>query len=92
MPLDDGSSERGRRPERAPSRNVMGERLEPCSFKPMTGFFRNGCCDTGPGDVGSHTVCIVATAEFLAYSAARGNDLSTPVPARVLPLVARGYS
>ena len=80
MPLDDGSSDRGRRPERAPSKNVLGETLEPCSFKPMTGFFRNGCCDTGPMDRGSHTVCIVATAEFLKFSAARGNDLSTPMP------------
>jgi uncharacterized protein (DUF2237 family) len=80
MPLDDGSSGRGR-PERVPSRNVLGETLEPCSFKPLTGFFRNGCCDTGPADRGSHTVCIVATAEFLTFSASRGNDLSTPMPA-----------
>ena len=80
MPLDDGSSDRGRRPERSPSKNVLGETLEPCSFKPMTGFFRNGCCDTGPMDRGSHTVCIVATAEFLIFSASRGNDLATPMP------------
>jgi uncharacterized protein (DUF2237 family) len=46
----------------------------------MTGFFRNGCCDTGPDDVGSHTVCIVATEEFLAFSKTKGNDLSTPYP------------
>ena len=46
---------------RAPSRNVFGERLEPCSLKPMTGFFRNGCCDTGIEDVGNHTVCVVMT-------------------------------
>ena len=65
---------------RAPSRNVLGEQLESCSIKPMTGFFRNGCCDTGREDVGSHTVCIVATAEFLRFSQERGNDLSTPVP------------
>ncbi len=63
-----------------PSRNVLGGKLESCSIKPMTGFFRNGCCDTAPSDVGSHTVCVVATAEFLAFSKARGNDLSTPVP------------
>ena len=80
MPLDDGSSDRGRRPERAPSKNVLGETLEPCSFKPVTGFFRNGCCDTGPMDRGSHTVCIVATAAFLKFSASCGNDLSTPMP------------
>ncbi|HKX06650.1 MAG TPA: DUF2237 domain-containing protein [Stellaceae bacterium] len=65
---------------RAPSRNVLGEKLESCSIKPMTGFFRNGCCDTGREDVGSHTVCIVATREFLRFSKLRGNDLSTPMP------------
>jgi len=54
--------------------------LESCSTRPMTGFFRNGCCDTGPMDVGSHTVCVVMTAEFLAFSKSRGNDLSTPQP------------
>lgn len=77
MPLDDGS--RGG-PGRRPSRNVLGERLLACSFKPVTGFLRNGCCDTGPQDYGSHTVCIVATEDFLAFSKSRGNDLSTPVP------------
>jgi uncharacterized protein (DUF2237 family) len=65
---------------RRPSRNVLGERLESCSDKPVTGFFRNGCCDTSAEDRGSHTVCAVMTAEFLAFSKARGNDLSTPVP------------
>jgi uncharacterized protein (DUF2237 family) len=60
--------------------NVLGERLEPCSTDPMTGFFRNGCCDTSEADHGSHTVCAVMTAEFLAFSKARGNDLSTPRP------------
>ena len=74
MPLDTGE-ERGR----SPSRNVLGEPLSPCSIRPMTGFFRDGCCNTGPGDLGSHTVCVVATAEFLAFSKARGNDLSTPM-------------
>jgi uncharacterized protein (DUF2237 family) len=63
-----------------PSKNVLGGRLESCSIRPMTGFFRNGCCDTSPEDAGSHTVCAVMTAEFLAFSKARGNDLSTPVP------------
>jgi len=65
---------------RRPSRNVLGETLESCSLKPMTGFFRNGCCDTSSEDIGSHTVCAVMTAEFLAFSKARGNDLSTPMP------------
>ena len=60
--------------------NVLGGPLEPCSTRPMTGFFRNGCCDTGAMDAGSHTVCAVMTAEFLAFSKARGNDLSTPRP------------
>lgn len=63
-----------------PSVNVLGGVLEPCSLDPMTGFFRNGCCDTGPTDQGRHTVCAVMTAEFLAYSKYLGNDLSTPRP------------
>jgi uncharacterized protein (DUF2237 family) len=63
-----------------PSRNVLGGVLEPCSTDPMTGFFRNGCCDTGPADRGRHTVCAVMTAEFLALSKYLGNDLSTPRP------------
>jgi uncharacterized protein (DUF2237 family) len=62
------------------SENVFGARLEPCSTAPMTGFFRNGCCDTSAADHGSHTVCAVMTAEFLAFSKMRGNDLSTPRP------------
>ncbi|HEY0749109.1 MAG TPA: DUF2237 domain-containing protein [Steroidobacteraceae bacterium] len=62
------------------ARNVLGERLEVCSLKPMTGFFRDGCCDTRREDVGSHTICAVMTAGFLAFSKSRGNDLSTPVP------------
>jgi uncharacterized protein len=68
-----------------PSRNVLGQRLEVCSLKPMTGFFRNGCCDTSRQDFGSHTVCAVMTAEFLAFSKAAGNDLSTPMPAYGFP-------
>jgi len=60
--------------------NVLGEALDPCSTDPMTGFFRNGCCDTSEEDQGSHTVCVVMTAEFLAFSKAVGNDLSTPRP------------
>ncbi len=76
MPRDDIGKGGGRRP----SRNVLGERLESCSIDPVTGFFRNGCCDTAPDDIGSHTVCAVMTAAFLAFSKSRGNDLSTPVP------------
>jgi uncharacterized protein len=60
--------------------NVLGGELVPCSLQPRTGFFRNGCCETGPEDVGLHTVCAVMTAEFLAFSKAAGNDLSTPMP------------
>ncbi len=62
------------------SLNVLGGPLEPCSMDPKTGFYRNGACDTGPDDHGSHTVCAVMTAEFLAYSKYFGNDLSTPRP------------
>jgi uncharacterized protein len=61
-------------------RNVLGEELEPCGTDPMTGFFRDGCCATGPEDLGSHTICAVMTAEFLEHQRAIGNDLSTPVP------------
>ena len=62
------------------ARNVLGRELKSCSTKPMTGFFRNGCCETGAQDLGLHTVCAVMTAEFLAYSRIVGNDLSTPQP------------
>jgi uncharacterized protein (DUF2237 family) len=61
-------------------RNVFGEPIEVCSLNPTTGFYRSGCCETGPEDVGVHTVCIEVTKEFLAFSKARGNDLSTPRP------------
>ena len=60
--------------------NVLGEPLKPCSFDPITGFFRDGCCNTGPEDRGRHTVCVRVTAAFLAFSSRRGNDLSTPRP------------
>ena len=63
-----------------PSVNVLGTALMQCSAAPMTGFFRNGCCDTGPQDHGLHTVCALMTAEFLAFSKYLGNDLSTPRP------------
>ncbi len=60
--------------------NVVGGELLPCSTEPLTGFFRDGCCSTGPEDAGSHTVCAVMTAEFLEFSRLAGNDLSTPRP------------
>lgn len=60
--------------------NVIGGELAPCSMQPVTGFFRDGCCRTGPGDVGLHVVCAVVTDEFLRFSLARGNDLVTPAP------------
>jgi len=62
------------------ARNVLGGELQPCSTRPMTGFFRNGCCETGPEDLGLHTVCAVMTAEFLRFSQSVGNDLTTPHP------------
>lgn len=61
-------------------KNVLGVELEPCGTDPMTGFWRNGCCETGPEDRGRHTVCAEVTAEFLEFSRAQGNDLSTPRP------------
>ena len=61
-------------------RNVLGGDLEPCGTDPVTGFFRDGCCSTGPEDLGSHTICAVVTAEFLEHQRRIGNDLSTPVP------------
>ncbi len=67
------------------ARNVLGGELKPCSERPLTGFFRNGCCETGPDDVGLHTVCAVMTAEFLRFSASVGNDLSTPQPLMGFP-------
>jgi uncharacterized protein (DUF2237 family) len=60
--------------------NVLGGRLEPCSVEPRTGFYRDGCCNTGPEDLGLHVVCVRVTAKFLAFSAEQGNDLSTPQP------------
>jgi hypothetical protein len=62
------------------ARNVLGGSLAVCCTNPMTGFFRTGCCETAPSDVGSHTVCALLTAEFLAFSQEAGNDLSTPRP------------
>ena len=68
-----------------PERNVLGEPLQPCSSDPLTGFFRNGYCTTGPDDVGRHVVCAEMSAEFLAFSKSRGNDLSTPRPEMAFP-------
>ena len=62
------------------ARNVLGGELAPCSLHPLTGFYRNGCCETGPEDVGQHTVCAVMTESFLAFSMSVGNDLSTSRP------------
>ena len=75
MPLD---SSGGGRPQS--SFNVLGTVLEPCSYNPITGFYRDGCCATRPEDRGSHTVCVEMTAAFLAFSKAQGNDLSTSRP------------
>jgi uncharacterized protein (DUF2237 family) len=61
-------------------RNVLGEKLEPCGTDPLTGFYRDGCCTSGPEDLGSHTICAVVTAEFLEHQRSIGNDLSTPGP------------
>ena len=61
-------------------RNVLGGELESCGTEPLTGFYRDGCCSSGPQDEGSHTICAVVTTEFLAHQAGIGNDLSTPMP------------
>lgn len=67
------------------AQNVLGSPLQPCCTDPMTGFYRDGMCSTGAGDVGVHVVCAQMTAEFLAFTKARGNDLSTPIPAYQFP-------
>jgi uncharacterized protein len=71
-------------------RNVLGESLEPCGLDPLTGFYRDGCCRTGPGDFGSHTICAVVTTEFLEFQQSVGNDLSTPVPEHRFPGLTAG--
>lgn len=63
-----------------PSKNVFGEALTPCSEQPLTGFYRTGCCESGPQDQGKHMVCAIMTDDFLSFSKSRGNDLSTPLP------------
>ena len=67
-------------PDREPELNVLGGPLEPCGTDPLTGFYRDGCCSTGPEDRGRHTICAVVTAEFLEHQRSIGNDLLTPVP------------
>jgi hypothetical protein len=66
-------------------RNVLGDPLETCSAEPLTGFYRDGCCRTGQGDIGSHTICAVVSAEFLEHQQTIGNDLVTPIPAYRFP-------
>ena len=66
-------------------RNVLGGDLELCGREPMTGFYRDGCCKTGPEDLGSHTICAVVTEEFLEHQRGIGNDLSTPMPQYLFP-------
>ena len=73
------------KPDREDSVNVFGEPLEGCSDRPLTGFSRDGCCNTGREDAGSHTVCVMTTQEFLEYSRFRGNDLTTPLPHHGFP-------
>ncbi len=67
------------------AKNVLGEPLQTCGLDPVTGFYRTGCCDTGAGDTGFHVVCAVMTADFLAFTRSRGNDLSTPRPEAGFP-------
>jgi len=62
------------------AKNVLGEPIQPCSMDPLTGWFRDGCCNTGPGDMGMHLICCEVTEPFLEFSKESGNDLSTPVP------------
>jgi len=83
--MPDGGAYGRRREERPGATNVLGSALLPCSVVPLTGFFRDGCCNTGPQDLGLHVVCAVMTEDFLAFSKARGNDLSTPMPAYGFP-------
>jgi uncharacterized protein len=83
---------KGQNMDKVPSVNVLGTALVPCSINPLTGFFRNGACDTCAQDQGSHTVCAVLTAEFLAYSKYVGNDLSTPRPEFNFPGLKPGQS
>ena len=74
----------------AMDRNVLGEPLEPCGTDPLTGFYRDGCCSTGPEDAGLHTICAVVTQEFLDHQVSIGNDLTTPMPAYHFPGLVAG--
>jgi uncharacterized protein (DUF2237 family) len=74
----------------AGAKNVLGKPLQPCSFNPMTGWYRNGSCDTGPGDFGVHCVCVQVTDDFLEFSSRAGNDLSTPIPEYDFPGLKEG--
>ena len=85
--MPDGSNMPGRRP--TPT-NVLGGTLETCSLEPLTGWHRDGCCNTDARDHGLHTVCAILTAEFLAFSRAAGNDLSTPRPEYGFPGLSPG--
>lgn len=71
-------------------RNVLGDELQSCGTDPVTGYFRDGCCSTGPADLGSHTICAVVTAEFLQHQRRIGNDLSTPMPQYRFPGLSPG--
>jgi uncharacterized protein (DUF2237 family) len=70
--------------------NVLGQPLVPCSFEPLTGFFRDGCCKTNEEDIGSHLVCAIVTKEFLQFSLSKGNDLITPRPEYQFPGLVAG--
>ncbi len=72
-------------PRRSPSLNVLGEPLQSCGTRPMTGYFRDGCCESGADDIGRHVVCAVMSDVFLQFSRSRGNDLSTPRPEYEFP-------
>ncbi len=85
---DESGGEGGR--GAGPARNVLGEPLEPCSREPLTGFLRDGCCNTSREDRGSHTVCARVTDAFLAFSQAHGNDLTTPMPSHGFPGLKEG--
>ena len=75
---------------RETSKNILGEELVPCGMDPITGFYRDGCCETGREDAGSHTVCVSVTDDFLNFTASVGNDLSTPMPAYGFPGLKEG--
>ena len=84
-PRLDGLQDRRQAPQMTSPRNVLGGELQSCSLDPPTGFYRDGCCNTGAGDQGVHVVCAVMTHEFLEFSRAAGNDLSTPNPSYLFP-------